>query len=224
MSVKITKHKFSYGGLGYFRTNAHLVELGSHGQKKDPIGAKAYIDPAGKIRASHLASRPIKISTVTIDWADVKSSDFDAGATLKFLGLGRKHGVSFDLADARSAKLKLMNFSIAENPLKRCLNNDADTVRRSMAEEGNDARLVGETWIAMEAELAEHIETNWSTGHSWEALGNSLDLTVSGGRHGSQTVTLGPGTCFAYKLYKVKKWSKGKESIEDLEADYKGMG
>jgi len=224
MSVKITKYKFSYGGLSYFRTNAHLVELGEHGEKKDPIGAKAYLDPAGKIRASHLASRPIKISTATINWSDVKAADFDAGATLKFLGLGRKHGVSFDLADARSANLKLMNFSIAENPLKRCLNNDADTVRRSMADEGNDARIAGETWVAMEAELAEHIETNWSTGHSWEALGNSLDLTVSGGRHGSQTVTLGPGTCFAYKLYKVKKWSKDKDRIEDLEADYKGMG
>ena len=224
MSVKITKHAFHYGGMKYFRGNAHLVELGTHGEKKDPIGAKAYIDPAGKIRAAHLAERPIKISTASVNWSDVKSKDLDAGVNLKFLGLGRKHGVTFDLTKARSANLKLMNFSIAENPMKRCLNNDADAVRRSMADEGKDARIVGECWIAMEAELAEHIEANWSTGHAWEALDNTLDLTVSGGRHGSQTVSLGAGTCFAYKLYKVKDWSRGKESIEDLEADYKGMG
>ena len=57
-----------------------------------------------------------------------------------------------------------------------------------------------------------------------EAAGSELELSVSGGKQGTQTIRLGEGTCFAYKLYKVKKWSKGKEQIEDLEADYKGMG
>lgn len=54
MSIKINKHFFQYGALKYFRTNAHLIELGTYGEKKDPIGAKAYLDPDGKIKASHL--------------------------------------------------------------------------------------------------------------------------------------------------------------------------
>jgi hypothetical protein len=224
MSIKITEHKFKYGSQSYFRGNAHLLELCSYGKKCDPLGAKAYVDPEGKVRASHLTDRPIKTSTVSIDWSDVKEKDLDAGAALKFLGLGRKHAISFDLKEAKKAKLKLMNFSLAEGPLKRILNNDANIVRNNMADEGGDARIVSEIWAVMEAELAEHIESNWGTGHGWKAAGNTLELTVSGGKHGSQTVTIGEGTTFAYKLHKVKKWSKGKEKIEDMEADYKGMG
>jgi hypothetical protein len=49
-----------------------------------------------------------------------------------------------------------------------------------------------------------------------------LSVTVTGGKHGSQTVTLSKGTTFAYKLHKVKDWNKGKTQIENLEADYKG--
>lgn len=224
MPTKITDHYFQYGALKYFRTNAHLVELGTHGEKKDPIGPKAYLDPSGKIKASHLADRPITTSTVSINWSDVKEKDLEGGAVLKFLGLGRKHGVSFDYQKAKSANLKLINFAIAETPLTRCLNNDADIVRNAMADEGNDARVVSECWVVAEAELAEHIDTYYSTNHEWSAFGNSLDLTVSGGRNGSQTITIGEGTTFAYKLHKVKKWNKGKTQIEDMEADYKGFG
>lgn len=224
MPTKINDHYFQYGALKYFRTNAHLVELGTHGEKKDPIGAKAYLDPNGKIKASHLANRPVKISTAEINWSDIKQADLESGLSLKFLGLGRKHGLSFGYSKAKSANLQLVNFAIAETPLKRCLNNDADIVRNSLADEGNDARVVSEVWVVAEAELADHIDMYYSTDHEWSALGNSLDLTVSGGKHGSQTITIGEGTTFAYKLHKVKKWNKGKTKVEDLEADYKGFG
>lgn len=224
MSVKITDHYFKHGGLKYFRGNAHLVELGTHGEKKDPIGAKAYLDPNGKIKASHLADRPIKKSTVDINWSSVKKADLEGDAVLKFFGLGRSHAVSFDYAKAKKADLQLINFSIAETPLKRCLNNDANTVRNSLADEGSDGRVVSEVWVVVEAELAEHVESNWGTGHSWSFGSNTLDLSVSGGSVGTQTISIGTGTTFAYKMHKVKKWSKGKEEIEDLEADYKGMG
>lgn len=225
MPINITDHYFQYGALKYFRTNAHLVELATFGEKKDPIGAKAYLDPQGKIKASHLAERPIKISpSISIDWDDVKEKDLEGGAVLKFLGLGRKHGVSFDYKKAKSAKLKLLSISIDEGPLTRCLNNDADIVRNAMADEGNDARIASETWFVVEAELAEHIDANFSTNHEWSAFGNSIDLTVTGGKHGSQTITLGAGSTFAYKLHKVKKWNKDKTRIEDMEADYKGFG
>lgn len=224
MSTKITEHYFQYGTQKYFRGNAHLVELGAHGEKKDKLGPKSYLDPSGKIKASLLAERPIMESSLDIDWSEVNKADLEAVANLKFLGLGRKHAVSFDYKKAKSAKLKLLNFSIAENPLTRCLNNDANVVRNAMADEGKDARIVSEVYIVVEAELAEYFDNYYGSSNRWEAMGSSLDVNVSGGKIGNSAITIGPGTAFAYKLHKVKNWSKGKEQIENMEADYYGMG
>ena len=224
MPTKITDHMFQYGSLKYFRGNAHLVELGCHGQKKDPIGAKAYLDPAGKIRAALLADRPIKQGTpVTIDWAEVKKANLESVGVLKYFGIGAKSAKSFDYELAKSARLELVNFSIAENPLKRCLNNDADTVRRSMFAEGNDARVVSEVWVVVDAELSRELKRNAGRNVDVTYAGNSLSISVDTGTETMEQIEIGEGTVFAYKMHKVKKWDKKTEKIEDLEADYKGM-
>lgn len=223
MTIKITDHMFKYGGMKYFRGNAHLVELGCHGEKKDPIGPKAYLDVAGKIRASHLADRPIKQGRpLSIDWDEVKRADLESGISLKFFGMGAKGAASFDYAKAKSANLQLINYSIAENPLKRCLNNDANTVRRSMFDEGNDARVVSEIWIVVEAELATALDQNFQHNGEFSYAGQSLQLELSLGKTLNETISIGAGTVFAYKMHKVKKWDKKTEQIEDMEADYKG--
>ncbi|WJG11135.1 hypothetical protein [Aliiglaciecola sp. LCG003] len=127
------------------------------------------------------------------------------------------------LAKAKTAKLKLMSFSIDEGPLKRVLNNDADIMRNYLADEGNDARIVSEVWFVVEAELAEAFSGSSSSSYGVEALGNSLDISFDVSGMSKQTISLSEGTAFAYKLHKVKDWNKGKSKIEDLEADYKGM-
>ena len=53
--------------------------------------------------------------------------------------------------------------------------------------------------------------------------GADLELTASGGTHGSQTAAISAGTTFAYLLHKVKEWNKGKNQIENMEDDRKGM-
>jgi hypothetical protein len=53
--------------------------------------------------------------------------------------------------------------------------------------------------------------------------GADLELTASGGTHGSQTVAISAGMTFAYLLHKVKEWNKGKTQIENMEDDRKGM-
>jgi hypothetical protein len=72
--------------------------------------------------------------------------------------------------------------------------------------------------------LAEHVEMYGKSSLSANAKGAELQVTVTGGKYGSETITLSPGTTFAYKLHKVKDWNKGKTQIEDMEADYQGMG
>lgn len=225
MTINITDHMFKFGGMKYFRGNAHLVELGTIGEKKDPIGARAYIDPAGKIRASHLADRPIKQGRpLSIDWDQVKKADLEAAVSLKFFGMGINGPTSFDYAKAKRANLKLINYSIAENPLKRCLNNDANTARRSMFAEGNDARVVSEIWIVVEAELATALDQNFQHNGDFSYAGQNLKLDLSLGKTLNESISIGAGTVFAYKMHKVKKWKKKTDKIEDMEADYKGMG
>jgi hypothetical protein len=75
----------------------------------------------------------------------------------------------------------------------------------------------------VEAELAEHFDSSPSIMVAANAGVAALDITATGGKLRSQTITLAPGTTFAFKLHKVKQWNKDKTHIEDMEADYHGM-
>ena len=223
MDTRITKYSFETGGMSYFRGNAHLVELGTYGQKKDPIGAKAYVDPQSKVKADTLASRVKVGKPVKINWNEVSKVDLEAEGVLKFFGLGKKGAASFTHEQARTAKLELLNFSISEGPLQQLLNTDADGARGFLADEGDDGRIVSEAWVVVSAELGQHFATHAAASAGVKAFGSSLDVSASGGQHGTQTITLSAGTTFAYKLHQVKDWNKGKTQIENMEADYKGM-
>jgi hypothetical protein len=224
METKITKHFFMANTMKYFRGNAHRVELGTYGKKHDPIGAKAYLEPQSKVKSEHLASRMQIGTLVTVDWNEVSKADLEAEADLKFFSLGKKVAVDFNLEKAKSAKLKLISLAINTGPLTAMLNKDADSARKFLAEEGNDGRIVSEAWVVVDAELGEHFDAHGSTSLSVEAFGSSLDLTVTGGKYGSQTITYSPGTTFAYMLHKVKDWNKDKTRIESMADDYKGLG
>lgn len=223
METKVAKHYFEYGTVKYFRGKAENVQIGSYGEKKDPIGAIAYLDVQARVKAEHLDGRVHYVTTIDVDWEDEKEAAVEANGDLKFFGLSKKVALNGSYEKAKSARLKLVKFAINEGPLKTMLNQDAGGARNFLAKEGKDGRIVSEIWVAMEAELAEHFATSGSISVGAGAAGSSLEVSASGGRHGSQTVVLSPGTTFAYKLHKVKSWNKDKTRIEDLEADYKGM-
>ena len=222
MATRITEHYFEFGGMKYFRENAHNVEMCSYGEKKDPIGPKGYLDVQNKVQAEHLEGR-VKFNTRTgINWNETTKAEVEAEGVFKFFSLGKAAAVNGSHEKAKEAKLELLSFAIDEGPLKTMLNKDASGARNYLAEEGNDGRIVSEVWIVVDAELGQHFATYGSASASVQAAGSSVNVTVSGGKHGSQTVTLSRGTTFAYKLHKVKDWNKGKTQIENLEADYKG--
>lgn len=225
MAIKITDNVFEFGNQKYFRGNAHLIQMGTYGEKKDPIGARSYVDPQSKVQSEILAGRVKPGTIATIEWGETTQASFSINGPIKYFGLNGKVGVDGTYEKAKTAHLKLANFYINEGPLTDMLNKDADGARKFLADEGDDARIVGEVWVAMEAELAEHFATYGSVSASAKAAGSDVQVTVSGGKNGSQSVSLSPGTTFAYKLYKVKKWtSHDKTRIENLEADYKGIG
>ena len=224
MTIKITDKFFEYNKKKYFRTNAQQIELCTHGKIKKPIAGANYLAPTAKIALQHLEKRPVKmVGPVSIDWNSVSQADLGASANIKVFGIGIDASQSASLAQARKEKMKLIGFYINSGPLMRCLNQDANAVRNAMADEGQDARIVFFIWLAFDAVLASHFESNLNKSVSVSALGNELAITVSGGKGDEQTVRPANGDTFAYANYKVKDWSKGKEQIEELEDDYFGM-
>lgn len=222
MTTKVTDNFFQLGTLKYFRGNAHLLELGTFGEKKDPIGARAYIDPQGRVQRSHLASRASTGKPMAIDLSRVSEADLGVTGSIPVFGLNLNVAASWGQKRVSTAKLKVYSVSLSEGRLINMLNNDAGAARRFLADEGRDGRIVSEVWVVMEAELAQRFESSTSVG--LKADGSKLELTASGGREGSVAITLSEGSVFAYKLHKVKQWNKGKTAIEDMEADFKGMG
>jgi hypothetical protein len=158
---------------------------------------------------------------VTVNWSQTTKAELEANGPVPVFGLNINVAATFSYEKVKSANLKLYNLSIDEQPLKDILNKDAITVRNYLADEGDDARIVSEVWVVMEAELADHFDTSGSISAS--VKGVDLNVTAKGGKHGTQTITLSKGATFAYKLHKVKDWNKDKTWIEDMEADYKGF-
>jgi hypothetical protein len=221
MATNITEHYFEFGAMKYFRGNAHLLEIATCGDKKDPVGAKAYLDPQTKVKREHLVNRVDKGKPVAVNWGQTSKAELEANGPIPVFGLNINVAATFGYEKVKSADLKLFNLSIDEQPLKDMLNKDAISVRNYLAEEGKDGRIVSEVWVVMEAELAEHFDTSGSILAS--VKGVDLNVTAKGGKHGTQTITLSKGSVFAYKLHKVKDWNKDKTWIEDMEADYKGF-
>src|SRR5678815_3055829 len=136
--TKITDNAFEFGNQKYFRGNAHLLGLGIAGEKKDRIGAKAYVDPQTKVKAEHLVDSVQKGQVVTIDWSQTSKASVEANGEIKVFGLNVSVAKAFSYEKLKSAKLKLLNFSIPEGALKKTLNGGADGVRSYLAKEGND--------------------------------------------------------------------------------------
>jgi hypothetical protein len=222
MATKVTDNYFEFGVNKYFRGNAHLVEIATYGQKKDPVGPKAYIDPQNKVKRDYLVSRVDKGEPVGVDWNATTKADVEVNGPIMVFGVTANVAAGFSYEKVKTATLKLYNLSIPEGKLQALLNNDASPARNYLAEEGNDGRIVSEVWVVMEAELAEHFDTSGSI--LVAVNGVDLNVTAKGGTCGTQTITLSAGTTFAYKLHKVKEWNKDKTRIENMEADYKGMG
>jgi hypothetical protein len=223
METKVTNNYFKYETNKYFRGNAHSIDLGCFGQKKDQVGAKSYLDVQNHVASKHLDSRVRYNTTAKIDWSQATKADVEAEGVLKFFGLGGKAAVSGSYEKAKSAKLELINFAIDEGPLKTMLNTDAGSARKFLADEGNDGRIVSEVWVVVDGELAEHFKTSGAFSVGASTSGNGLEVTAKGGTQGSQTILLEKDATFAYKMHKVKDWEKNKTVVGDLEADYYGM-
>ena len=211
MATQITENYFEFGNQKYFRGNAHLVEIGTYGEKKDPIGARAYLDPQSKVQTEHLESH-VKTGTVaTVDWGETTKADVEVNGLLKFFGLNGKIDTNGTYEKVKNAHLKLANFFILEGPLTRMLNTNADGARHYLADEGDDGRIVSEVWVALKPSWPNTLARTARARCPPKPKERNWKLPSAGGKYGSQTITLSQGTTFAYKLYKVKDWNQGQD-------------
>lgn len=224
MATEITDDYFKFGEMKYFRGNAHILQLVTYGEKKDPVGPKAYVDPQNTVNPEYLKGRVQSDTVAIINWSETDKATVEVNGSLTYFGLNGKVEAGGTYEKVKSANLRLVNFFIAEGPLTAMLNNEADGARKYLADEGNDGRILSEVWVGMEDELADHFGTYANGSLSVSAAGGNAQISVTGGKHGTQTITISPGTTFAYKLHKVKDWNKDKTHIDNMEADYKGMG
>jgi hypothetical protein len=222
MGAPVTKHYWEHNGRKYFRGNAENVEVGSFGQKKDPIGPDAYLAVQNRVKSDCLGNRVRYLGSVGVDWAKVTQADLEANGSVKLFGLQGERAVNASYAEVKNSKFQLAGFAIDEGPLKAMLNTDADGARAFLAAEGGDGRIASEVWVVMEAQLSEHFATSAAYAVSASVAGVGLDVVAKGGSQGTEKITLSRGSTFAYMLHKVKKWNKHKTKVEDLEDDYKG--
>jgi len=225
MSIKITDSKFVYSAKSYFRGGCEDVNLVSFGEKKTPLGKAPYLYVAGTVTPQNLGKVNVTVSgPYPIEWE--KFSDSDVNVGIKYLTVAGGQ-VGFSRNAAKSANLVLMKLSLSSNALENLLNKHAHAARNSLKEEGDDARIVSDVWIVMEAQLASKVTTggNVSVSAPLGASGFTLEVGGSTSSTISTKVQIPEQTCFAYLLNKVKKWDKvsGEWMVKELEDDTKGL-
>lgn len=220
VKVKITKSRFRYDTGTYFRGLAENVVLGSYGEKKTPVNRPNYVAVQGDLPPAKLA-KFIKISgPYDIDWS--RHSKGNVSGNIKFLKKGGGTG-KFSRDAAKRAKLKLIKLHLDEGSLLTVLNKRAPKVRSYLKREGRDARIVSTVWIAMEADLASDIEQCGEVKANAKVKGIPIEIDTKRCTKSKSSVTIPPNTTFAYGLHKVKRWTKRKKAIRDLEDDYPGL-
>ena len=225
LEPKFTEHYFEYDNMKFFRENAFAVEPCSFGEKKDPVGARAYLDVHGRVKPETTARYLKYTTTISVNWNEVSEKVISANGYLPVFGMDGKAAVTLSFSKAKAGKIKLINFEINNNPLMRLLNNDAPTARRYLADEGSDARICSGVWVWAEAEVAQQFSTSSLITASLDSGTEGIAVMAKGGSYGTHVITITPGTTCAYRLHKVKRWKDNdKTAIDEVETDFKGNG
>jgi len=217
MSAIIKKNHIKFNSVKYFRGNAHAVKLGDTGEKSTPIGGVNRVETKGQLASKHTANLINNTGTIIdIDWSSSKNINLKGEASTKTFKLGG--GYSKRKIDSGNVKLAFFDLNIDE--LEDCLNEKAHTARQNLKDEGRDARLVTSVFVILDAELANEWDSSGNLNFAAKKAGKEIELELSLGSQGAQTVQISEGTVFAYGLHKIK-WKK--DEVKELKSDYYGV-
>jgi len=222
-NVVVKENHLTFGGVNYFRGHAEEIEIGSIGEKQKPLFKQNYLEVKDRILIPE--KNVVKATVVDIDFEKTSEIDFNTNVPSKVIGLPADldGGVSFK--NLRSGDLKLVKFSVLNNDMKRAMNNSPEQLQ-DMIRWGNDARIVHQVFIVIEAALAN--EFSRAINVSISAGIKGLEAKVGGSRSvsGTTEVKISSGTCFAYLMARIdwdEKKKKNRTKIVDLDDDQWGF-
>ena len=223
-NVVVKENHLTFGGIAYFRAHAEEVEIGSIGEKRKPLTKQNYLEVKDRVLVPK--KNIVKATVAEIDFIKTSKKAFNVKARAIVNGVPAKLSGSAVFDKLRSGELKLVKFSISNNDMKRAI-NDSPQQLQDLIYWGNDARVVLQVFIVIEAEMANVFSRDIEVGLAAGFSGLEAEIGAGFSASGSTTVKLSQGTCFAYLLAKIDwdaKKKKDRTSIIDLDDDQWGLG
>ena len=217
-NIDIKDNYFKYNNYRYYRNRAEDVEFTSFGDKRTPAAGPHYLNVQGKIKAGTIQKYGLlkTVPSGDIAWSTYKQSD--VGAALSYFEFGGKVAGSINYNRLDTGHIVLLKLYMNDNKMINTINH-ASKCLDTLDKEGGDARIASAVWVVMEAELATYFQNTTTFAVSASSGALTIQAQGSGGKSGWQTITLTPGTTFAYDLEKVNKWGPLHDSVEKLRND-----
>jgi hypothetical protein len=218
--IAITERNLKFAGRSFFRGGAPEVQLGSFGEKNTSITKINRLEVQGHITIPKIKIK--KATIVEIDFNKTTKKEFLADVKVAVVFKGSPETAYEDMVDN---KLKLVWLTV-ENETVRKEVNDSPNVLDKLIKYGNDARVAGDIFVVMKAELAKTFESSNSIGLSVNAGIVKITAGLKLGSSGDYEYTMSPGSTFAYALLKPH-WDanlkKNKTKIVKFTDDDQGL-
>ena len=220
--VVVKNNHLKFNGVNYFRGHAEEVSIMAYGDKKAPLTGANRLEVKDKILVPQIAAE--QVTRVQIDFSRTSRTAFNRKVSAVVYGATIETDGNVVFEQLKSGQLELVKFSV---PINRVIEaaNSSPTAIQDLIRYGQGARIAHQVFVVMSATLA----TQFSNSGAVDISVTYDDIEVTAGfEHkstGQTTVTLSPGTTFAYLLTKIKwdaRRKKKKTRIVDLRTDQWG--
>jgi hypothetical protein len=216
IQIKFAKSYLQVENVRYFTTGASSVELGSWGQKKQPVTQPNYLMVMDRVPAGKLKIR--KSLALTIDSTTLTEANLGAGLTVPGLG-PLKAGVAVD--KLKREELRLVLLEVLPADMADAV-NESPKVIEGFREVGNDGRLVHKVIVVLDSKTTDAFKVAGSV--SAEVEDGNFKIRLSGSTGGITTVSFENAT-LAYLLLKPrwdanqkKNWTRMVGSEDDRQS------
>ena len=217
-NVVVAENHLKYGGVSYFRAHAEEVEIGSIGEKRQPLLKQNYLEVKDRVQVAE--QNIVQATVVEIDFTKTSKKAFKAKAEAIVEGVPVEVDGGLVFEKLRSGELKLVKFSISNNDMKKAINASPGHLQE-LIHWGRRSRVALQVFIVIEATLANKFSTGVNVGLSAGVEGLQASVGMDIGSGGTTNVKLSKGSCFAYLLGKLE-WDDNHKVI-DIDDDQWGV-